>query len=186
LTFVDCYSCANPAINGCKRCARAYCDDHGNAQYCAECLRPASAIPSSNLYFGALLVMLVGTALAVYLIVRPPGDDSDASTVVGQPSATPRAEATPEVTSAPTTAAETPAATPSPATPEATAGPTESPFITYTVAEGDSLFSIAEAHLPPGDDIIAYLNAIATLNGLDPDAADLQAGDEILLPPVPE
>ena len=78
---MDCFSCANPAINECKRCAKAYCEDHGNAQFCADCLRPASAVPSSNLYFGALLVMLVGTALAVYLIVRPPGDSSGAATV---------------------------------------------------------------------------------------------------------
>jgi LysM repeat protein len=156
----------------------------GNAQFCADCLRPASAIPSSNLYFGALLVMLVGTALAVYLIVRPPGDSSSAApVVVGQSTAT----ATPSGgTPQPTVPAQTPVATPSSPTPAPTSAATESPFLTYTVVEGDSLFSIAEANVPPGDDIIAYLEAIATLNGLDPDAADLQAGDEILLPrPTP-
>ena len=56
----------------------------------------------------------------------------------------------------------------------------------YTVQDGDSLFSIAEANVPAGDDIVAYLEAIATLNGLDPEAADLQVGDVILLPPLPQ
>ena len=177
---MDCFSCANPSINTCKRCAKAYCEDHGNAQYCADCLRPESAIPSSNLYFGALLVMLVGTAFAVYLIIRPPGDNSDAaSVVVGDSTAT----ATPSGgTPQPTVPAQTPVASPSPRTPSPTPAPTESPFLTYVVQEGDSLFSIAEANVPAGDDVIAYLNAIANLNGIDPDAPDLQVGDEILLP----
>jgi hypothetical protein len=67
---VNCYACDQAAINACKRCAKPYCDDHGNAQYCADCLKPASALPSFNLYRGALLAMLVGTALAVVLLIR--------------------------------------------------------------------------------------------------------------------
>ena len=79
---VDCYSCEEPAINACKRCAKPYCEDHGNASYCADCLKPASAMPSFNLYRGALLVMLVGTALAVFLLLRPPGESKGAAPVV--------------------------------------------------------------------------------------------------------
>lgn len=180
---MDCYACANPAINACKRCSNSYCEDHGNATYCANCLRPASAVPSSNLYFGALLLMLIGTALAVYLIIRPPGETSDAASV-----AVGRATAAPTVAgggSEPTAAA-TPRPSPTASAPSPTVAPTESPYITYVVQEGDTLFSIAENNLPPGDDVIAYLNAIANLNGIDPDNPNLQIGDEIQLPPRPE
>ena len=41
---MNCYSCEQPAINACKRCARAYCGEHGGATYCAGCLHPASAL----------------------------------------------------------------------------------------------------------------------------------------------
>src|SRR5262245_28771155 len=78
---MNCYSCEQPATNACKRCAKTYCEDHGNATYCADCLRPASALPSFNLYRGALLVMLVGTAVAVFLLVRPPGSTSSSPPV---------------------------------------------------------------------------------------------------------
>ena len=78
--------------------------------------------------------------------------------------------------------AQTPVPTASSPTPRATAEPTESPFLNYTVEDGDSLFSIAEANVPPGDDVIAYLDAIVALNGIDPDVPDLQVGDVILLP----
>ncbi|HXK34822.1 MAG TPA: hypothetical protein VNM91_12510, partial [Dehalococcoidia bacterium] len=75
---MNCYACDGTATNACKRCAKPYCDDHGNATYCAECLQPASALPSFNLYRGALLVMLVGSAVAVFLLVRPPGETTSA------------------------------------------------------------------------------------------------------------
>src|SRR4029078_1931865 len=82
LPAVNCYNCEQPATNACKRCAKPYCEDHGNAAYCAACLQPASAMPSFNLYRGALLAMLVGTALPVFLLVRPPGESGDAAPVV--------------------------------------------------------------------------------------------------------
>ena len=179
---MNCYACESEAINACKRCDRAYCGEHGNEQYCAECLKPASAMPSFNLYRGALLTMLVGTALAVFLILRPPGETRGSSTVVvGRSTATPTASrGTPE----PTIRAETPetsptaaGATETPAVPVATA----SPFDSYVVEEGDTLFTIAEQFVPAGDDLTAYLNAIATLNGLDPEAI-LAIGQTILLP----
>ena len=180
---VDCYSCANPAINACKRCAKPYCEDHGNAQYCAGCLHPASALPSFNLYRGALLTMLVGTAAAVILIVRPPGEPSGASPViVGRTAPTPTAAGgTPEAT----VAARTPQTSPTPSAPTATAVPTRAPFIEYIVEEGDSLFLIAQEHVPAGDDVVAYVNAIANLNGLDPNNPSLSVGQKLLLPPAP-
>ncbi|MEX2245770.1 MAG: LysM peptidoglycan-binding domain-containing protein [Dehalococcoidia bacterium] len=176
---MDCYACQNAATNACKRCARPYCEDHGNAEYCSECLKPASALPSFNLYRGALLVMLVGTALAVLLLVRPPGESRGSSpVVVGRSSPTPTASGG---TQQPTVRAQTPLATRTPAVATTTAGPTQSPFDSYIVEEGDTLFSIAEQFVPAGDDLTAYLTAIATLNDLDPSAV-LSIGQTILLP----
>jgi len=197
---VDCYSCEQPAINACKRCAKPYCEDHGNATYCADCLRPSSALPSFNLYRGALLTLLVGTAIAVYLILRPPGESNNsAPVVVGKSTATPTASAgTPQ----PTVAAQTPQVTPSetpgtpgtgtatigtPGTGTAAAGTptpagTESPFLVHIVVEGDTLFGIAEANLPPGDDVTSYARAIAVLNGLDFSNPSLRIGQQLALP----
>jgi len=62
---MNCYACANEATSQCKRCGRPYCDAHGDA-LCAECLKPASALPSYTLYRGSLLALLVGTAFALY------------------------------------------------------------------------------------------------------------------------
>jgi hypothetical protein len=175
---VDCYSCDNTAINACKRCARTYCDDHGNAQYCAECLRPESALPSFNLYRGALLTMLAGTALAVFFIVRPPGESGGASPViVGRSNPTP-ADGEQE----PTIAAETPVVT---STPRPSPTATVSPYNEYIIVDGDTLYDIAEANLVPGDDLDAFARAIANLNGLDFDAPVLTPGDTLLLPKFP-
>jgi hypothetical protein len=176
---VDCFSCEEPAINACKRCAKPYCDEHGNAQYCAECLRPESALPSFNLYRAALLTMLAGTALAVFFIIRPPGDSGSASPAfVGliTPTAPPSGDAEP------TLQAETPQVTD---TPRATSTPTVNPFGSYTIVDGDTLYDIAAANLPAGADLDAYAREIATLNGLDFDAPTLVPGETLLLPPPP-
>ena len=181
---VDCYACSQPAVVACKRCAKPYCEDHGNQTYCAGCLNPASALPSFNLYRGSLLAMLVGTAVAVFLLVRLPGETTGAvPVVVGRSSPTPTASGgTPE----PTVAAETPQATETvAATATVEPSPTESPFIEYVVQEGDTLFDIATANAPEGDDINAYVNAIANLNNINVDNPVLTVGATILLPPPP-
>lgn len=181
---MDCYTCSNPAINACRRCTKPYCDEHGNTQYCAECLQPSSALPSFNLYRGALLAMLVGTALAVLLLVRPPGETRGAQPVlVGNVSPTATASGDDEPTiAAQTPRPATPAGTPTPAV---SPTPTESPFGEHVVLEGDTLFEIAEANLPAGDDIEAFARAIAALNGLDYDAPILRVGSTLLLPKPP-
>ncbi len=176
---MDCYSCEKPATNACKRCAKTYCEDHGNAQYCADCLRPASALPSFNLYRAALLTMLAGTALAVYLIVRPPGESGSASQVIVG-----RAVPTPESSEGePTIAAQTPVVT---STPRPTATPTVSPFGEYVIQSGDTLYDIAEANLPAGGDLDAFAREIAAVNGLDFDAPILTVGATLRIPlPTP-
>jgi LysM domain len=202
MACVNCYTCDHPATNACKRCAKPYCEDHGNATYCADCLRPASALPSFNLYRGALLVMLVGTAVAVFLVVRPPGETKGAPpVVVGKTTATPAngQEAaltptpqstldaglqTPEATGTPSTD-ETPSGTPgATTTPDANA--TSSPYGLYIVVAGDTLFDIANANLPPGDDPVSFAKAIAALNGLNYDAPVLPIGKKLALPKPPQ
>jgi LysM repeat protein len=180
------------AVNACKRCAKPYCEDHGNAVYCAACLQPSSALPSFNLYRGALLVMLIGTAIAVFLIVRPPGETKGAPpVVVGRTTATPASgaeTAVPPQTPATTTTdtAGTPGATDVTGTPQVTGTPavtaTANPFGEYVVQDGDTLFGIAQANLSPGDDPVSFAKAIASLNGLDYDAPVLPIGTKLLLP----
>jgi hypothetical protein len=193
---VNCYTCDQPAVNACKRCAKPYCEDHGNATYCAGCLRPASALPSFNLYRGALLVMLVGTAVAVFLVVRPPGETKGAPpVVVGKTTATPGngQDVATLAPSTPVTGQGTPAGTATPSTDETPSGiprgtttprasATPSPYGEYTVVDGDTLFDIAKANLPPGDDPVSFAKAIAVLNGLDYDAPVLPIGKKLALP----
>lgn len=195
---VNCYTCEQPAVNACRRCAQPYCEDHGNASYCAGCLQPSSALPSFNLYRGALLTMLVGTAVAIILIVRPPGASTGASPVfVGKltPTATAAGGAaratvpavTPDTTGTPGEGTTTPETTGT-AAPEGT--PTEtgtpSPFNEYVVVAGDTLFDIAQANLAPGDDVVKFAQAIANLNGLDYNNPELRIGMTLLLPKPPE
>lgn len=187
-------------MNACKRCAKPYCEDHGNAAYCAACLQPASALPSFNLYRGALLVMLIGTAVAVFLLVRPPGEsNSSPPVVVGKTTATPASGTPPPTVAARTpqstveSTSTTPGATGTPdgsetavSTPDRTRTPsasgTASPFGQHVIEAGDTLFDIAKANLPPGDDPVSFAKAIANLNGLDYDAPILTIGKTLLLP----
>jgi LysM repeat protein len=176
---MNCYACANEATSQCKRCGRPYCDAHGDA-LCAECLKPASALPSFTLYRGSLLALLVGTAFALWLLVRPPGGSEESSPVVlPQPE---KATATATV-QAPTS---TPSrlTTPTPARPAggpaATATPTSRE---YVVQEGDTLYGIAENLKPPDNDLVDFVLEIARLNNLgDPDSVVLHPGQTLIIP----
>ena len=72
---MKCYSCTNDATQECRRCGRLYCDEHGD-ELCAECLKPAGALPSFLLYRGSLLALLLGTAVALWLLLKPPEEAS--------------------------------------------------------------------------------------------------------------
>jgi len=176
---MNCYTCANEATSQCKRCGRPYCDAHGDA-LCAECLKPASALPSYTLYRGSLLALLVGTAFALWLLVRPPGGSEESSPVVLPQQEKAAATATVE---APTS---TPSrlTTPTPARPAggpaATATPTSRE---YVVQEGDTLYGIAESLKPPGVELMDFVEEIARLNNLgDPDSAVLHPGQTLIIP----
>ncbi len=164
---MECYACDNSATRQCRRCARVYCEIHGG-ELCAECLNPASALPSFNLYRGSLLALLVGTAVALWLLVQPIGGSSEPIVVI--------ADLTPttEVTDVPITPTRTPVVTSTPEpsatlTPEETAIPTVS---SYTVVPGDSLQGIAERFKPDDVSTFDYAGQIAAAN-------DIAVGDVI-------
>lgn len=161
---MECYACTNQATRQCRRCARVYCEVHG-ADLCAECLSPASALPSFNLYRGSLLALLVGSAFAIWLLVRPTGGGGGPEIALAE--ITPTSIVT-EVVSSPTPA--TPA-TPAAKTP--TAGATETPQPPasptsaatpeprrYIVQEGDTLLGIADRFAPVGVNPVDYAQQI--------------------------
>jgi len=178
---MSCYACGRDATHRCPRCAKPYCDQHGG-ELCAACQDPSSAIPSGALFRGALLVLLVASVVALWLLIRPPGtSDEESGAQAGQPSATrtPTALATsarPSVTPTGTprgTTTGTPGVSPTPGgTPGATSTPTPSPtpepspFEEYTVKQGDSLSSIAQQFGTTADEL-ARINSITDPNTLD-------------------
>src|SRR3990172_5297779 len=110
---MDCYLCDNEASQRCPRCGNPYCGDHGE-DLCADCLNPVNAAPSGAFFRASLLALLLGSVLALWLLVRPPGLPSDSSGVV-----------IPEASPQPVTP--TPAASPLPATPAAAPTPQPTP-----------------------------------------------------------
>jgi LysM domain len=174
---MECYACDNQATRQCTRCSRVYCELHGG-DLCAECLRPAGALPSFNLYRGSLLALIIGSGLALWLLVQPPGEGESESVVIA--GTTPTTVLTPvESTSTPPPAA-SPTASPTSRPARPTRTPTPEPRI-YIVQEGDTLLSIAEATVPDGSNPVNYANRIAQANGISQDAV-LPLGEELILP----
>ena len=186
---MNCYACSNEASRQCKRCSRLYCEVHGG-DLCAECLDPSSALPSFNLYRGSLLALLIGTAIAIWLLVRPPGA-GDGPGVILNDLVEPTAIVTQVIDTDTPPPDETPDRTPSAdETPTPDAEETEEPEATntpevrsYLVESGDTLFGIADALAPPGIDSFDYAADIATANNLgNVDSAILNPGDILVLP----
>ncbi len=162
-----CFDCDKDATHECRRCGRLYCDEHGD-ELCAQCLKPTGALPSFLLYRGTLLALLLGTVVALWLLLKPPQEASQSTFNIVQPTAT--------------AAVRTP-------TSEATLTPNASPTVTptvgaiaYTVQPGDTLIDIASRYLPPGMGLNDFMWQIATHNGLDPANAILQPGQILNLP----
>ena len=151
---------------------------------------PERAAPSAWAFRGSIAALVVGSFLALFLVLRPPESESQAESVrpaataeiTAEPTTTPEPRATPRPVATTTPVPDTPeptpveAAEPTPAPepePEQPAdeGPT---VIEYTVVEGDTLLGIAL-------DFDTTLDAILEANpGLDPDT--LQIGQIILVP----
>lgn len=181
---MECFRCDREATSECPRCGVLYCDQHGEA-LCARCQDPALALPSYRIFRGSLLALLGGTVFAVWLLVRPPiTADGDAPGVppalmgvISAATATATATAAPSVTATPT-----PAPT---ATPTATAAPTAAParpdFREHTVAEGDTMFSIALQYLPSNKEVLVFVEEIAAFNDLS-DVNAISLGSVIKVP----
>ena len=184
---MECYACENEATRQCRRCARVYCELHGG-DLCAECLSPASALPSFNLYRGSLLALLIGTAVALWLIVRPPGSGGGSEVVITQftpTSIVSNATRTPTAPAALATATPgTPGPTGTPGTPGPATGtpvPTAGPR-TYVVQSGDTLSGIAERFAPPGVAPFTYAQQIAAASGLSSVDQPITVGETLVLP----
>ena len=177
---MECYACENEATRQCRRCARVYCEVHGG-EFCAECLNPASALPSFNLYRGSLLALLVGTAIALWLLVRPPGPGESGEPEIVITNITPTAIVT-DVPLTITPPSPTPGAGTTTPEPSVTAGETGTPEARiYIVQQGDTLTSIAVEFAPPGVDPTDYAAQIADANGISVDDP-IRPDDELELP----
>ena len=147
---------------------------------------PERATPSAWAYRGSIAALVLGSFLALFLVLRPPESKSQAELVrpaapTAEPTATPEPTAT--ATPAPTTPVPTTPVptTPAPTTPVATPTPAATPTPTppaaafdYEIVPGDTLSDIAESFGTSVADILA-LNP-----GLDPNT--LQIGQIILVP----
>lgn len=181
-----CFQCDEDATQECPRCGALYCDDHGDA-LCDRCTDPALALPSYRVYRGSLAALLVGSVVALWLLVLPPASadrDGPSQTIAGlmdtpTPTATPtETPEGPDPTPTPTpTTTPVATATPSP-TPEATAEPEEQ---TYIVQGGDTLLGIAEEFAPAGVDPADFQDRLQEANGIT-DPSSLQIGQELIIP----
>jgi LysM repeat protein len=182
---MDCYLCDQEATERCPRCGNPYCGDHGE-DLCTDCLNPVNAAPSGTVFRISLLTLLVGSVLALWLLIRPPGLPGEsaeviipetspvASPVPITPSPVPTPE-TPETPVADVTAEPTPEATPTP-TPAPTPEPTPEPVgpLEYTVVEGDTWFGLAEFFGVDAESLAAF-------NGLTLDDF-IHPGDLLVIP----
>ena len=164
---MDCYLCDQEATQRCPRCGNPYCSDHGE-DVCADCLNPLNAAPSGTFFRASLFALLLGSVLALWLLIRPPGLPGESSgVIVPEPSPISSPEPiTPEPPLTPT-AEPTPTPTPEP-TPEPE-GPLE-----YTVVEGDTWFGLAEFFGVDAESLAAF-------NGYTLDDF-FQPGDVLIIP----
>jgi len=184
---MDCYLCDNEASQRCPRCGNPFCGDHGEdpsagsgQALCADCLNPVNAAPSGAVFRASLLALLLGSVLALWLLVRPPGLPGDSAGIV-IPQASPQpvtplaVSPTPNTPVAGATAEPTPTPAPT-AVPKPTATPTVAPPapIEYTVVDGDTWYGIAGAYGVDAESIAAY-------NGLTLDHL-LQPGEVLTIP----
>lgn len=182
--FLTCFACEQEPTQQCPRCGRPYCNDHGE-DVCDACLQPASGLPSFTLYRGSLLALLVGTVVALILLVQPPGGGSDApqtGTVITPTAAVSVSVGTPQPGSTQS------AGTPVPGATTQTAGATATPAATgaagsgtYTVVSGDSLSSICQRVKPASMSVPDCVDRIVALNQLA-NANDISVGDTLNVP----
>lgn len=182
----QCHYCDRPAEAECPTCGRLYCPEHGE-DVCLRCLAPESATPSALAFRGSIVALLVGTAVAVFLVISPPESKSKAdpgrtvttpTTAVGATATPTRAgvSPTPQRTASPQ-ASPTAAGSPTPAG-SATAVPSPTPGgeRTYTVQAGDTLSGVAAE----------FGTTVEAIEALNPGvkAETLQIGAVLKIPPA--
>ena len=195
---MTCFACERQPTQQCPRCGRPYCDQHGE-DVCDACLEPQSGLPSFTLYRGSLLALLIGTVLALILILQPPGNETNAafSPVVvtpTQPAAQSGVGGLPTPLTLQTPGAATPAANRTPASPTGATGATGPSGATgptgatgaagsgtYTVQAGDSLTAICEKVKPAAMTNSACVDQIVSLNNLA-DAGSISPGQTLKVP----
>ncbi len=165
---MECFLCERDATRECERCGALYCDDCGNT-LCERCADPDLALPSHRLYRGALLALAAGSLFALWLLIRPPGDEPGLATSPVSPVVGPATIVlVPDPTEAPT-----PTATEPPAT--------AAPYIEYTVEPGDTLVAIVSRFRPDGADFEDFAARIIDINDID-DPGSLSVGQVLLIP----
>ena len=182
---MQCFKCDQDAVQECPRCGALYCDDHG-AELCDRCMDPVLAVPSYRVFRGSLIALLVGSIVAVWLLVLPPSSadrDQTPSSLSGvAPTASaPKSTGTPAAGTgtarpgSPTPGASgTPGASPS-ASPAASPTPSATPTsTTYTVKSGDTLTGIAD-QFGTSPEAIQRANNITNATGL-------QIGQQLTIP----
>ena len=168
MTGPACHYCEESAQAECATCGRLYCHEHGD-DVCLRCMAPESAAPGAFAYRGSLVALGLASLVAVFLIANPPQDsatgDEPGPAVTDTPTPDTLATPTPADTGdevRPTTTIVTPV--PDEPTPAATPGNGDddqagdentAASTTYTVEEGDTLTSIADAYDVDVDEILA-------------------------------
>ena len=169
--------CDQDAVQECPRCGALYCDDHGDA-LCDRCMDPVLAVPSYRVFRGSLVALLVGSVVAVWLLVLPPtaaDKDQPPSSLAGVvQTATPKPTGTAAPAGSPTgtagsgtpvTGSATPGASPSATTPPAATPSATLAVTSYTVKSGDTLSGIAE-QFGISPDRLQQANNISSPSGL--------------------
>lgn len=199
---VTCFACEREPTQQCPRCGRPYCEEHGE-DFCNVCLEPSSGVPSFTLYRGSLLALLMGAALAVWLIIQPTGDSTESAFRPREVTATAQVSGAGNLTTPlPGTqaagGATTPAATqgagtgatstraPTSTTPGAgttpAAGTTPGASGEYVVVSGDTLSGICSDKIrrPTTMTVPDCVAAVRSLNSLTSD--NLEIGQRLRVP----
>jgi LysM repeat protein len=175
---ISCFACDREPSQQCSRCGRPYCEEHGE-ELCDNCMRPASGIPPSRLYYGSIVALLVGTALALYFFIQPSESSGDGLTPFVEGTSAPQQSRTatagstvaPGATGTAQASGTRPAGTTTPAP-----GTT-----TYTVTSGDTLNGICERVKPASMTVTECSERIISLNQLS-DADALTIGQTLTVP----
>lgn len=167
-----CHYCNRPAEDECPVCGRFFCAEHGD-DVCVRCMSPEAAIPSATVFRGSLLILVVASLVALFLWIDPPREPTIGGAVVSTvtasnaPGTGPTATPTPSVVSGVAgTSTTTAAAATASASSTAAAN-------TYTVVDGDTLFTIAQTH----DTTVERIQALNP--GMDP---NIPAGTVLVMP----